>query len=60
METVMPAAFYHQQPEQEQTDLQQRFHEVLACMNALQLKLQRRNHETTTDHTDREGTTTSG
>lgn len=39
LETVMPAAFYHQQPEQEQADLLQRFHEALALMNALQLKL---------------------
>jgi ParB/RepB/Spo0J family partition protein len=60
METVMPAAFYHQQPKQEQSDLQQQFHEALAWMNALQLKLQRRNHETTTDHTDRERITASG
>jgi ParB family chromosome partitioning protein len=60
METVMPAAFYHQQHQQEQSDLQQRFHEALAWMNALQLKLQRRNHETTTDHTDCERTTASG
>jgi ParB/RepB/Spo0J family partition protein len=60
METVMPAAFYHQQPEQEQSDLQQRFHAALAWMNALQLKLQRRNHETTTDYTDCEGATASG
>jgi ParB family transcriptional regulator, chromosome partitioning protein len=58
LETVMPAAFYHQQHEQEQSDLQQRFHEALAWMNAMQLKLQRRNHETTTSHTDRERTTT--
>jgi hypothetical protein len=60
METVMPAAFYHQQPKQEQSDLQQQFHEALTWMNALQLKLQRINHETTTDHTDRERTTASG
>lgn len=60
LKTVMPAAFYPKQPEYEQAALQQRLHEALALMNALQLKLPRINHETTTDHTDRERTTSSG
>jgi ParB/RepB/Spo0J family partition protein len=60
LESVMSAAFYLQQPMPEQADLQQRFHQALARMNTLQLTLQRRNHEKTTDHTDSKRTTASG
>lgn len=52
LESVMNAAFYPRQPLPEQSDLQQRFHQAHARMNTLQLTLQRRIHETTTDHTN--------